>query len=159
MVTSEFDPDRQIGRIVLRPNRSWSWRANVYLLCSLMLISGVIGLVYALLGYWPILPITALELAVLGGCLYYCVRRTHRQEVLTFSPEHLTIEKGIRAPTESHRYERFWTRIEIDAPAHPWYEPRFAVRSRGAEIEIGAFLGRTDKGLLATELRRMVNQY
>ncbi len=159
MISSTFDEERQIGRIVVRPNRSWSWRANVYLLCSLMLISGIVGIVYAALGFWLILPITAVELIFLLGCLYYCVRRTHRQEVLTFSRDHLMIEKGVREPTESHRYDRFFTRIHIDEPPHPWYQPRIAVRSRGEEVEVGSFLGRQDKDALAGELRRMVSQY
>lgn len=159
MVTSHFDTDRGIGRIVLRPNRPWSWRANLGLVGSLMLVSGSIGLAYAVLGYWVILPVTALELAVLTACLYWCVHRAHRQEVLTFSPDHLTIEKGRDRPTECYRYDRFFTRIHVDEPPHPWYRRRIAVRSRDTQVEIGTFLGQAETDQLVRLLRQMVNRF
>ena len=164
-VATQFDADQQLGRIILRPNQSWTWRANLWLLVSLATISLVAGITWTVLGYWPVLLFTSVELAIVGGCIYYCVRRTHSQEVLTFSPETLVVERGVLRATERHQYQRFWARIHIEAPRHAWYLPRIFVQARdgagGAqeEIEIGSFLGREDKRQLETDLRRMVHKF
>ena len=87
MITSEFDNETRCGRIILRPNRSWTWRANTTFAATLMVVSLSIGIGFTWQGMWVILPFTVLELSILVACLYYCVRRTHQQEVLTFFPD------------------------------------------------------------------------
>jgi len=158
MVSADFDEAKQVGTIVLRPNRSWTWRANTYLLITLSTISALIASSFAARGLWMVLPFSALEMAVLFGCLYYCVRRTHRQEVLTFSPAELLIEVGHRAPERTLRYDRFWTRFQVEPPRHPWYAERVAVRSRGATFEIGSFLNATDKRDLVSHIRTIIRR-
>lgn len=157
MILSEFDSDASIGRIVLRPNRSWTWRANAYLVGTLLAVSGSIGVVFALQGLWLILPVTALELVVLLGCLYYCVRRTHLQEVLTFSPDYLEVERGLKAPETRRRLQRYFTRFFVTAPRHPWYGKRVSVCCRGTEFEIGSFLNDEEKDVLVAALRNMID--
>jgi uncharacterized membrane protein len=158
VITTEFDQSSSIGRIVLRPNRSWTWRANTYLVGTLMVISGSVATVFALQGMWLILPFTVLELSVLLACLYYCVRRTHTQEVLTFSPDYLDVERGIRAPETRTRYQRYFTRFFVRPPLHPWYRKRVSVCCRGTEFEIGSFLNDDEKDDLIAELRTMIRQ-
>jgi len=158
MITSEFDVDTRAGRIILRPNHSWTWRANAAFVATLMIISLAIAISFTLQGMWVILPFTVLELSVLTACLYYCVRRTHLQEVLTFSPEHLIIERGIRAPSTRLEFERFFARFFVRAPRHPWYRKRVALRCRETEVEIGGFLRNEEVDTLVTLLRRMINQ-
>lgn len=158
MITSEFDADTRAGRIILRPNHSWTWRANAAFVATLMVISLAIAISFTLQGMWVILPFTVLELSVLTACLYYCVRRTHLQEVLTFSPELLIIERGIRAPSTRLEFERFFARFFVRAARHPWYRKRVALRCRETEVEIGAFLRDEEVDTLVTLLRRMINQ-
>jgi uncharacterized membrane protein len=158
MVTVRFDETLGIGRIVLRPNRSWTWRANTYLLATLMLVSTLIAGGFALRGMWMVLPFSTLEMSVLLACLYYCVRRTHRQEVLTFSAQDLVVEQGHHRPERTVRFERFWTRVFVEHGPHPWYADRIALRSRGREVEIGSFLSAPDKEDLVKEIRRIIRQ-
>jgi uncharacterized membrane protein len=158
VISSEFDPDASIGRIVLRPNQSWTWRANTYLAGTLLAVSGSIGVVFALQGMWLILPFTLLELAVLMACLYYCVRRTHLQEVLTFSSDYLDVERGVKVPETRQRLQRYFTRFFVSAPRHPWYCKRVSVCCRGTEIEIGSFLNDGEKDDLVAALRSMIDR-
>jgi uncharacterized membrane protein len=157
MVSADYDAASRTGRIILQPNRSWTWRANLVFLAGLALLSLTIALIFLLGGYWMILPFTLLELAVVATALYWCVRATHRQEVLTFSVDELLIERGIRAPEQRHVFKRLFARIFVRRPRHPWYDTRIAVRSHGREVEIGDFLGPDDKKALVIELRRMVD--
>jgi uncharacterized membrane protein len=158
LIASEFDPSASVGRIVLRPNQSWTWQANACLVGTLLAVSGSIGVVFAYQGMWLILPFTALELIVLLGALYYCVRRTHLQEVLTFSPDYLEVERGVRTPETRKRLQRYFTRFFVSAPRHPWYCKRVSVCCRGTEFEIGSFLSDEEKDDLVAELRSMIDR-
>lgn len=158
MITSEFDEQARIGRIVLRPNRSWTWRANTLFIGTLLVVSLSIGVAFTLRGLWVVLPFTVLELGILSGCLWYCVRRTHRQEVLTFSPEALVLERGILRPEQRIEFQRFFTRFFVKGPRHPWYDKRVAVRCRDQEYEIGTFLGGAELDDLIGQLRAMIRR-
>lgn len=157
MVIADFDRESRTGRIVLTPNRSWSWRANLIFLGVLSVVCLVIGTAFFLQGLWLILPFSILEVSLVGLAMYYCVRRTHSQEVLTFSDDELMIESGRRKPEKRHVFKRLFARVFIRRPRHPWYPTRIAVRSHGREVEVGDFLSPEDKDLLITELKRMIS--
>ena len=159
MITSDFDKDAVSGKIVLRPNRSWTWRANTYFVGTLMVISLSIAVAFTLQGMWVILPFTVLEMSVLLACLYYCVRRTHIQEVLTFSPESLVLERGINRPQLRLEFQRYFTRFFVRGTRHPWYRKQIALRCRDREMEIGSFLSSDEKDDLIRQLRDMINHF
>lgn len=158
MITSTFDPEARRGTIVLRPNRSWTWRANILLVGTLMAVSGSVATIFAYRGMWLILPFTFVEMSVLLGALYYCVRRTHRAEVLTFSAQHLVLERGIGIPQSVQRFDRFFARFLVREPRHPWYRTRIELRCRGQQTEIGAFLTGAERDDLVTVLRDMIQR-
>ncbi len=158
MIALEFDAAERAGRIVIQPNHSWSWRANVWLVAVLAAVSGAIGLGFAWRGMWPVLPFAGLEVVVVLGSLYYCVRRTHTQEVLTFSPDMLLFERGVREPRVRRQFQRYFTRIFVRPPPHPWYRKRIALRCRGQELEIGSFLTSEEKDDLVSALRDMIQR-
>lgn len=158
MISSAFDPHTASGRIVLRPNRSWTWRANTYFVGTLMILSLTIGTMFTLQGMWVILPFTVLEMSVLFACLYYCVRRTHLQEVLTFSAESLILEKGVNRPQVRLEFKRYFTRFFVRGPRHPWYRKQIALRCRDRELEIGSFLSSEEKDDLIRQLREMIQR-
>ena len=159
MITSAFDQATVSGKIVLRPNRSWTWRANTYFVGTLMVISLSIAVAFTLQGRWVILPFTVLEMAILLACLYYCVRRTHIQEVLTFSPESLVLERGINRPQLRVEFQRYFTRFFVRGPKHPWYRKQIALRCRDRELEIGSFLSSDEKDDLIRQLRDMIHHF
>lgn len=158
MVETSFDRHDHTGRIVLRPNNSWTWRANVWLVYTLMAISATIAIGFMMQGLWMVLPFSVLEMAVLLACLYYCVRRTHLQEVLTFSPEELVLERGHDHPEHTYRFHRFFTRVFVEPPSHRWYTSRVAIHHRGDRVEIGEFLNASDKLDLVREIRLMIRR-
>lgn len=158
MILSEFDGSRAEGRIILQPNRSWTWRANTCLVGTLMAVSGSVGTVLAYHGLWLILPFTFVEMAVLLGCLYYCVRRTHMQEVLTFSPDYVVFERGVSRPDRRHRFQRYFASFLVRPPAHPWHRKRIALRCRDQELEVGSFLNSDERDDLVAVLRDMIQR-
>jgi uncharacterized membrane protein len=156
VVETEFDRQRCCGRIVLRPNRSWSWQANLYLLGSLALASSVIPILLAMRGYWLVLPFSVVELGAVAAALYVCVRRTHRQEVIHLSPTDVVLEAGHRRCEQRHRFDRFSTRILVEPPRRPWDRSRVAVRCRQHEHEVGSFLTQDERHELVRDMREMI---
>jgi uncharacterized membrane protein len=157
MVTAHFDAAARTGQIVLRPNRSWSWRSNTFFVGTLLGVSGSIAAVFALRGYWLVLPFSMLEMTALFACLYYCVRRASRQEVLTLSDDELVLETGHRRAEHVHRYLRFYARILVEPAQHAWYGPRIAIVARNQRNEIGEFLCIDEKRTLVNHLRDMIH--
>lgn len=158
MIHCEFDPVRPAGRILLRPNRSWTWRANTLLVGTLMAVSGTVATVFAYQGLWLVLPFTALEMSVLLACLYYCVRRTHIQEVLTISPEEVRFERGVGHPQLQVTFQRFFARFQVESSRHPWYPKRVALRCGNTRLRVGGFLAAEELDDLIAMLRDMVRR-
>ena len=156
MVLSNFDHDTRTGRIVLRPNRSSSWRSNQAFILVLAALSGIIGLVFLIQGMWLMLPFSLVGAGAAGAALYRCARRCYRQEVLTLCPEHLQIERGHARPESRDVFQRLFARICVHRPPHPWYPMTVAVRSHGREVEIGSFLTTDEKKELVSTLREMI---
>ena len=159
MIAAHFDEGDRIGKIILRPNRSWTWRSNTYFISTLLTVSLAVATTFAMRGFWMVLPFSALEMGALIACLYYCVRRTHEQEVLTFSADELIVEKGHREPARIYHFTRFFTRFHVEPAAHPWHQNRIAVQTRDERIEIGRFLTQEEKTNLVKQLRLMVARF
>lgn len=156
MVITEHNSSERRGRIILQPNRSLTWRANLYFFLVLSILSLSVAIFFTLQGAWLILLFSIVELiGVLAG-LYYCVKRCYRQEVITFSSSDIWIEKGIIKPQYTWHYPRLWAKICVKKAAHPWDGPSIFLRSHGMEIELGEFLNKNDKDQLVKQLENMI---
>ena len=158
MVESWIKPQLDEAHIVLRPNRSWTWRANLGLFYTLAFVSLTIGVSFLAKGLWMILPFNLLELCVLFLCLRYLLRRTRRREVITFTDAEVRIECGTDAPEQITTFVRHWAQIHV-IPPQPAKRRRIAIRSRDHEQDIGAFLNDDDQALLLVELRQIVRLF
>jgi hypothetical protein len=73
-----------------------------------------------------------------------------------FSADEVVIEAGRKAPEMRLVWQRFFTKVMVHPPKHPWYPNRIALRYRGQEHEIGKFLTAEEKQVLLSEIRRMI---
>lgn len=156
MIDANIDDQSHTGQIVLKPNASFTWAANLYLLYTLMAVSLVIGVGFALRGAWMILPYSVFELTVLAICIYICAQNCNRQEVITVREHDVTIERGIRHPSETWNYHRLWAKFLVKPAKHPWDGQTVMITSHGNELELGSFLSRKDKIELIACLKRVV---
>jgi len=155
MVVTDIDETSRTGTIILRPNHSWSWRANVLFLCILMVVSMTIALGFLFAGAWVILPFSILEMTVVAFCIHYSVKQCKRQEVITISDYEVKIEQGIRGPSHVQTFIRMWATWFVQKPPHPWDPVSLVIRSHGQELEIGSFLNRRDKTDLVSQLKKV----
>ena len=156
MISCAFDERDSSACIILRPNRSWTWRANVYFIGTLMAVSLSMATAFTASGFWMILPFTVLEISALTACLYYCVRRTHTTEVLRLDRDALIFERGIRHPVLHLELERYFTRFFVQPARHPWYHKRIELKCRDRAIEVGRFLSDEEKDELVKNLRNII---
>ncbi len=157
--TTRFDVgqrDAVVGRIVLRPNNSLSWRATKLFLIGLTVLSLTVAGGFLLQGYWMILPFTLVELTIISTCFYVIARRTQRQEVVAMSADSIYVESGVDRVDRRVAWQRFFTKILIVPGRHPWHSPRIELRHRNDVLEIGGFLAQDEKQTLAEELRSLV---
>ena len=151
-------PDKVVGTITMQPNHSMSWKALGYFLMFMMTISFSIALAFTAMGYWVVLPFTALEMAVLSYCLWLCLRRSSLQEVLSLTPETITLEVGVKRPQQTYQWQRFFTKIQVQPAFHPWYRKKVSLVHKGTELEIGGFLNNDEQAELLDSLRQLIRQ-
>ncbi len=160
MIDTRYRENPPEVQLVIRPNQSWTWRANLYFLYVLFAVSLTIGITFTLGGYWVVLPFTFLELGTQLACLWYCVRRGYRQQVITVRPEKVQVEFGhfSNGPkkTLERVFDRFHTRFHVEPPAHPWRNKCVYVRSRDERLQIGGFLTSEELDSLIRQLREVV---
>lgn len=156
MVATDYDDFGACRRFVLRPNVAVNWRQTLrlFVIAAIGLLG--IGIAFAVVGLWPVLPFTWLELAALGAALYLTARRGREAQVVRIFADAVEIEKGRRRPERHWRLERIWSEVVLCEPSHPWYPRRLVIRSRGEQIELGEFLSEEEREGLACELHRWI---
>jgi uncharacterized membrane protein len=122
--------------LVLRPHRSLTPRGFHALMAVLIAFGVISGVMFLLLGAWPVLGFLGLDLLLvyLAFRVSYAGGRVY--ERIRLSPEALVVDRVDRWG----RQRRFelppqWLRVEVDAGAS-----RLRLASRGSSIDIAAFL-------------------
>lgn len=156
MVKTLNNPDTGRTKLILTPNKSTSWRFNMMVWLSLFFISFVISTVFLLKGLWMILPFSGLELLSVYIGLYYVTRKTTKTEVITFSDDTVTVEKGHKQCEDTWEYQRHWSKILVRMPEYRGHPKQVFIRSHGEELELGDFLNKSDKEKLIKNLKQLV---
>ena len=143
---------------VIRPNQSLSWRGAVKIYTVIASCCLGIGVFFALLGYWPVLPFAGLEVIVLGIAFYRCLSRSQLREVVTVGSEVVSVEKGRQQPQQRWECPRAWARVVLEHAPIAWYPRRLTVSFQGRRVEIGQFLNEDERGVLADELQQVLQR-
>lgn len=151
MVVSESRPETKEQVLVLTPNRSLTWRQTQYFLAASSVALVLVATIFAVKGYWLILPFAGLELLVLVYCSYLVVLATYRCEVIRIGEHSVTVERGYlrntarRGPEYAKSFQKSWVRVEwIDAEKGERSD-HLMLGASGSRIELGAFLTETEK--------------
>lgn len=142
--------------IDLRPNRALTWRQVQLCMLFVGLPALVIGLGFTLVGGWMVLPFSGLEMVAFCLALWWVSLLCERREVIRFSPGEVVVERGIYRPSYRSRFQRAWSRFEVEESDSEWSLPRIWLCQSGRREELGAFLNWEDRQRLVAELRRLV---
>jgi uncharacterized membrane protein len=142
--------------ILVKPNHSSSWRQNLWLLGALAVPSLGAGIAFALAGAWPILPFAGMELAALGGALYWVNWKLEYRHVIRFTDNSVVIDKGYFIPKRSWQFLRREAALRVSPEAHPWQGPVLSVHDRQSETRVGEFLNREESLQLLNLLKQQL---
>jgi uncharacterized membrane protein len=117
------------------------------------LVSVGIGLAFALVGLWPVLPLAGLEALAVAAGLYACSHRGLAREVISVQADTVRVERGRRRPERCWSFPRSWLRVTLQGARVPAYPARLVLRSHGRSVEVGRFLTEDERRRLAVDLR------
>lgn len=140
--------------ITLLPNRSATWaetRIFVLLICGTTL---AIGLLWALVGFWMILPFSGLEAALAAWLIYRVCQATYQRQVITCGNDTIIVQFGTHFPKRSWTLTREHGRLAVTQARHPLGPPVLHISDQHHTIELGSFLNKDDKELALAALRR-----
>ncbi len=133
----EVELDNPVIRIEVLANLSLTLDrlAGVFLLISAVTLS--VALLPTMFGYWPILAIAILHLAVVGWCFRLAWRGNWARQDITIDAERVRVETRTARGESCCEWPTGWVRVHRDMVAR---EPRIRLGLHGRRVEIGAFV-------------------
>ena len=137
----------------LRPNPAMPAfeRAVVVGLLAAVMLS--VALVYARLGFWPILPLAGIELGLLYWALRVTARRAKARDVIDCGPAELSVHRHRISGRETVTMPAPWTRLEWQPGLRHWHPSQLFLCSGTKRVQIGRFLVEDERQRLARLIR------
>ena len=156
MIDLKIDAKNDIYKILLQPNRSMTWKNNLFFLSVIFVTCFLIAILFAVAGAPLILPFAGLEVLLVVVCVYLVGNKLKKNEIITLTREKLVVERGSNSSKEVKEYIRLWTQIEIEKPIHPWYPLILVIASKGERVPIGDFLNEEEKLELIDRIEEII---
>jgi len=145
-------------RIELTPNCSLTPRGARVFVVSLAALTFGLALLFALRGFWPVLPFAGLEVALLAWAVRASLRKGSEREVIVVSDRNVVIERRSTAGSSQTVFPRHWSRVTLRDPQAALHPSRLTIESHGRACEVGRFLTEEERRGLAERLRRLVGK-
>ncbi len=138
--------------ITARPNCSLPPAACACVFSFIAFISLSVALVFTMLGAWPVLFFSGLELLGLGWGFGYTCRHAGDYERLTIDDGKIVVER--HDPDHDYLWELscYWACVVMDCQPDGGCR-RLALRSHGREIEFGNFLSGKERYDIGKQLK------
>jgi uncharacterized membrane protein len=148
--------DRSEFRAVSRRNDSLGSRGRWTLFAVLCGASLGMGLVFAVLGAWMVLPYSVVEMGVLCWAFGWIERHAGDWERVTVQGDRIVVERNRAGSRTERQLSRFWTRLELDDGARD-RNPHLVLRHRGESLRFGEELTAQERAAIARDLRRVLS--
>lgn len=145
-------------RIEIRPNCSLSVRSARFFFAGACVVPIGFGGLFALKGFWPILPFAGLEMAVLAWALSVALERRFHSQTITVSEADVSIESRARGRSDRVVFPRHWAQVKLRRPAASPHPSRLTIESHGRQCELGSFLTEEERRGLALRLKRLIGR-
>lgn len=149
--------DRGSFCLELRPNRSGSLRGIHILFGFLLFVFVPTGVVFTLIGAWPVFGFMGAELLLLYGALRINQRRSGASERLELTENLFTVLRTDPwGRQQSWQFQPQWLRVDFvkssDFVAH------LSLNSKGQRLNLGQFLSPSEKSDVAHQLIRALSR-
>ena len=144
-------PDQPLLELTLTPHRSLSHRGFVVLMAALITFNFVAGIVFLMVGAWPVIGFLGLDVLLVGLAFRMSYAHARQAERLALYPDRLSIWRrdhwGRERVTELQPY---WLRVRVIR--HHGSVARVMLSSHGRRHVIGQFLAPDERERLALHL-------
>ena len=143
--------DQESFCLELRPNRSGTLRGIHILFGFLLFVFVPTGVVFTLMGAWPVFGFMGAELGLLYLALRLNQRASDASERLKLTDDLFTVERTDRwGRQQTWQFQPQWLRVDFvrtsDFIAH------LSLNSKGERLNLGQFLSPSEKSDVATHL-------
>src|ERR1700710_2703989 len=152
---NDFDPESAQPKLfsaLLTPHRSLSRTGFLVLMAFLSIVSFAAGLVFLLMGAWPVLGFFGLDVLVVYWAFRVNFRRAQAIEEITITPSELRVRRvSHRGHVVEWVLNPLWVRLDQKTPPAFGIEKLYLV-SRGRRVSVAGFLGADEKASFAKAL-------
>src|SRR6202161_1336325 len=149
-----FDPQAQteLFSALLTPHRSLNRTGFLVLMGFLTLVSFAAGVVFLMMGAWPVFGFFGLDVLAVYWAFRINFRRATATEEISVTPSELRVRRvSHRGHVVEWVLNPLWVRLEQKTHAEFGIERLYLV-SRGRHISVGSFLGPDEKASFAKAL-------
>ena len=137
---------------VLTPNRSLSPRGFLILMLAICAVSFVAGVVFFVVGAWPVVGFLGLDVALIFLAFKVNFRHASVVESVRLTRDHLVVERiNHWGQKRSWEFTPAWLQVLVEDSAA---RRGLVLRSHGKSLAIGRFLTREEQRELAGALRQ-----
>jgi uncharacterized membrane protein len=153
-------PDREptLFSAILTPHRSLSGIGFLVLLGTVGLVSFAAGLVFLVIGAWPVLGFFGLDVLLIYWAFRINYRAALAYEEVQVTPSELRVRKvSHRGEVSEWMVNPVW--VQLAHETHPEFGiERLFLVSRGRKLPIASFLGPREKESFATALAAAIGE-
>lgn len=151
-----IDPNAPFFSAVLTPYRSLGPNGFLILMACLGVVSFVAGIMFLMIGAWPVFGFFGLDLALiyLAFRLNYAAARSF-EEVIVSRTEILVRKVGPGKRFQEYRFNPAWVRLSIERVEDEGVT-KISLSNRGQAIAIGSFLNPEDRTSFAGAMANAV---
>jgi uncharacterized membrane protein len=143
--------DHSLYEALLYPRRSLSERGFLILTIATAVFGAACGLLFLVIGAWPIFGYLGAEWLLFWWLLRTHFRGDRRAERLRLYADRLVLQQiDAQGRVAERSFEPYWLRVAL--VERSFENPALLLRSHGASVEIGAFLGAGERRSFAAEL-------
>jgi uncharacterized membrane protein len=144
--------ERKLFSAVLTPHRSLNRTGFLVLMGFLTVVSFAAGVVFTLMGAWPVFGFFGLDVAVVYWAFRVNFHRAQAVEEITVTPSELRVRRiSHRGHVAEWVLNPLW--VQLDQKTHAEFGiEKLYLLSRGRRISVASFLGADEKASFAKAL-------
>jgi uncharacterized membrane protein len=143
---------------VLAPHRSLSRRGFNILMLILGAVSFAYGMVFVLIGAWPVFGFLGLDVLLIWIAFRASYRSARQSEHVRLVEESLTVERtDVRGARRFWQFQPYWLRVQFEEEDET--TNRLSIRSHGRSLALATFLGPTQRREFALRLQNALGAW
>lgn len=143
--------------VVLYPNRSLDGRGYVVVMTLIAIVSGCMGVTFAVIGAWPVVGFVGLDALLVVIAFRSCAQKARCAEFIRLDATGLHVRRiDPNGSTRAWLFEPHWVRVSMDDP--PRHGSSLVLSSHGRHLTLAGFLTPDERLDFARALRQALER-